>query len=130
MSHHFFTFPEIKISNILTQLTKTASIIYQEITLIFCISAAAYINYAHSHHWLKIVWCILGYIVATEITKLSFDTFAWKKVVSYLSLLSCTHAFRAWGLKKTTKLYLNVLNNFLNSKLNKQFARHASICTL
>jgi len=50
MSHHFFTFPETKISKILTQLTKRASIIYQEITLIFCIPATAYMNCAHSHH--------------------------------------------------------------------------------
>lgn len=50
MSLHFFTLPEIKINKILTQLMKTASIIYQEITVIFCIPPTAYMNYAHSHH--------------------------------------------------------------------------------
>lgn len=102
-----------KTSKILTQLTKPQLFTGKKLT--FYIPATACMDYAHSHHWPKIIWCRLGNVVAKEVT-FSFDTWVWKEVASYLSFLSCTHIQSLKTLEKTN-LYLNVLNNFLNSKL-------------
>lgn len=92
---NFFTFQEIKSSKILTQLTKTASIIYQAQTLTFYIPATACMNYAHSHHWLKIIMMQIMYD-ATEITFWHLSLKGSQSQVTCLS--SVAHTFRAWGL--------------------------------